>query len=411
MSMVIGTNVASLTAQRHLASSRNDMEQSMERLSSGKRINSAMDDAAGLSITHQLDSQISGLNQAARNANDGISLVQTAEGALEEVSNILNRMKELAVQASSDTYSAVDRDAMDLEYQALHAEITRISDETTFNGQSVVGGTTNVDIQIGHALDDSVNIVFQDMAAASLGTTSGAGASTNVTFSAINSHTTGAAGSVNQVATINFTDANLTADTESITITIAGTTYTQGYVTDTTTSASNPEHLAATLTALAGQVIADKANSGFNSVSVAQGTDTNTTDMILTATDQSATQISIGTASIISSTAASASGAISGQDLQDQANSEATITVVDNAILMVDAYRTTLGATANRLEFAVSNIMSRVENHSATRSRIEDADFAVESANLAKSQVLQQAGTAMLAQANASGQGVLSLLK
>ena len=410
MSMVIGTNVASLTAQRHLASSRNDMEQSMERLSSGKRINSAMDDAAGLSITHQLDSQISGLNQAARNANDGISLVQTAEGALEEVSNILNRMKELAVQASSDTYSAVDRDAMDLEYQALHAEITRISDETTFNGQSVVGGTTNVDIQIGHALDDSVNIVFQDMAAASLGTTSGTGASTNVTFSAINSHTTGSS-SVNQVATINFTAANLTADTESITITIAGTTYTQGYVTDTTTSAGDPEHLAATLTALAGQVIADKANSGFDSLSVATGTVTTTTDMILTATTQSTTQVATGNSTIISSTAASASGAISGQDLQDQANSEATITVVDNAILMVDAYRTTLGATANRLEFAVSNIMSRVENHSATRSRIEDADFAVESANLAKSQVLQQAGTAMLAQANASGQGVLSLLK
>ena len=408
MSMVIGTNVASLTAQRHLASSRNDMEQSMERLSSGKRINSAMDDAAGLSITHQLDSQISGLNQAARNANDGISLVQTAEGALEEVSNILNRMKELAVQASSDTYSAVDRDAMDLEYQALHAEITRISDETTFNGQSVVGGTTNVDIQIGHALDDSVNIVFQDMAAASLGTTSGAGATTSVVATATSSHTLGT-GSVKQVVEFNFTDANLTS-AHSIQVTIAGNTYTQGYITDTTTSAAAADHMAATLTALAGQVIADKTNSGFDSLSVAAGA-SGTTDMILTATTASTTQLATGNSTIISSTAASASGAISGQDLQDQANSEATITVVDNAILMVDAYRTTLGATANRLEFAVSNIMSRVENHSATRSRIEDADFAVESANLAKSQVLQQAGTAMLAQANASGQGVLSLLK
>ena len=408
MSMVIGTNVASLTAQRHLASSRNDMEQSMERLSSGKRINSAMDDAAGLSITHQLDSQISGLNQAARNANDGISLVQTAEGALEEVSNILNRMKELAVQASSDTYSAVDRDAMDLEYQALHAEITRISDETTFNGQSVVGGTTNVDIQIGHALDDSVNIVFQDMAAASLGTTSGAGATTSVVATASASHTLGTA-SANQDVTFNFTDANLSS-THSISVTIAGTTYTQGYVADTTGTPVARDHMEATLTALAGQVIADKTNSGFDSLSVAAGA-SGTTDMILTATTASTTQLATGNSTIISSTAASASGAISGQDLQDQANSEATITVVDNAILMVDSYRTTLGATANRLEFAVSNIMSRVENHSATRSRIEDADFAVESANLAKSQVLQQAGTAMLAQANASGQGVLSLLK
>jgi len=298
---------------------------------------------------------------------------------------------------------------MDLEYQALHAEITRISDQTTFNGQAVVGGTTNVDIQIGHAVDDSVNIVFQDMAAASIGTTSGAGATTSVVATASASHTLGTA-SANQDVTFNFTDSDLSS-THSIQVTIAGTTYTQGYITDTTTSAAARNHMEATLTALAGQVIADKANSGFDSLSVATGTVTTTTDMILTATTQSTTQVATGNSTIISSTAASASGAISGQDLQDQANSEATITVVDNAILMVDAYRTTLGATANRLEFAVSNIMSRVENHSATRSRIEDADFAVESANLAKSQVLQQAGTAMLAQANASGQGVLSLLK
>ena len=119
MSMVIGTNISSLTAQRNLTNSRNDMEQAMERLSSGNRINSAMDDAAGLSITHKLESKITGLNQGIRNANDGISMLQTAEGALEETSSILNRMKELATQASSGTYSSTDRDSMDLEFQAL----------------------------------------------------------------------------------------------------------------------------------------------------------------------------------------------------------------------------------------------------------------------------------------------------
>ena len=132
MSMVIGTNISSLTAQRHLTSSRADMEQSMERLASGKRINSSQDDAAGLAISHKLESKIAGLNQGIRNANDGVSMLQTAEGALEQTSEILNRMKELATQSSSGTYSTADRNSMDLEFQALLSEVTRISDTTDF---------------------------------------------------------------------------------------------------------------------------------------------------------------------------------------------------------------------------------------------------------------------------------------
>jgi flagellin len=269
MSMVIGTNVASLAAQRHLASSRADMETSMERLASGKRINSAMDDAAGQAVVHKLDAKISGLNQAVRNGNDGISLIKVAEGALEEISGILNRMKELSVQASNGTYATQDLAAMTAEFLAMYTEMTRITDATDFNGTAVIGGSANILIQVGDS-------------------------------------------------------------TANDTITIATT---------------------------------DSANTALN--------------------------VSLGTVALATS---------------------ANI-MIDSAIVVVDTQRGALGAVANSLEFAVSNLMNRSENQAAARSRIEDTDFAIESANLAKNQVLQQAGTAMLAQANASGQGVLSLLK
>jgi len=271
MSMVIGTNVASLSAQRHLANSRADMEVSMERLASGKRINSAQDDAAGLTVVHKLDAKITGLNQAVRNGNDGISMIKVAEGALEEISSILDRMKELTVQGANGTYASADRTAMSVEFVALYDEMTRITDATDFNGTKVIGTSATVNIQVGD---------------------------TNAASTAVVAFTT-----------------------------------------------------------------KDSANTAL-SVTITTAADANTANAL-----------------------------------------------VDTAIATVDTQRGTLGAVANRLENAVSNLMSRSENQAAARSRIEDTDFAVESANLAKNQVLQQAGTAMLAQANASGQGVLSLLK
>jgi flagellin len=290
MSMVINTNVASLASQRHLASSRAEMEQAMERLSSGKRINSAMDDAAGLTIAHSLDSKIAGLNQAVRNANDGIALVNLAEGAMEEVSSMLTRMKELATQAINGTYTDTDRDAIDAEYQALADEITRISDNTEFNGVSVIGASsgTTVDFQLGDTSTDKITVTLDNIDAKEL-----------------------------------FLDS-----------TIAGSANT---------------HAAGSATA--------------------------------------------------------------GSDLQTASHAAESLVKIDNAIATVDSYRSTLGAVANRMEHAASNLMSRVEHQTAARSRIQDADYAVESANLAKAQVLQQAGTAMLSQANASTQNVLSLLK
>jgi flagellin len=254
------------------------MEQAMERLSSGKRINSAMDDAAGLSISHSLDSKIAGLNQSVRNANDGVAMINLAEGALEEISSMLVRMKELATQGANGTYNTTtDLPAIGQEYDALVSEITRISDNTKFNGISVIGGTDSATFQLGDTASDNISLTFQDMDSTGLSLTATYAAATNTT-------------------------ANY----------------------DTPTAA---------------------------------------------------------------------------------------LTEIDAAIATVDSYRSELGATANRLDHAASNLMSRVEHQSAARSRIEDADYAIESANLAKAQVLQQAGTAMLSQANASTQNVLSLLK
>ena len=283
MPLVINTNTAAITAQRHLNESRLEMEKAMERLSSGKRINSAMDDAAGLTIAHSLDAKVSSLNMAARNANDGISLINLAEGALEEVTSMLIRMRSLAVQAMNGTYAQADRSNLNLEFVTLAEEITRISDNTFFNGISVIGASANVSFQVGHNSTDTISIVTKDMAAEAIG-------------------------------------------------------------------------------------------SGTPAFNVG----------------------SLSIASIGGTSSAFAAGSLA---------------VLDQALEDVDSYRASLGATANRLEHAAANLYTRVENQQAAKSRIEDADYAVESANLARAQILQQAGTAMLSQANASTQNVLELLK
>ena len=382
MSMVIGTNVASLSAQRHLATSRAEMETSMERLASGKRINSAMDDAAGLQIANKLDAKVTGLNQAVRNANDGISLIQTAEGALEEVSNILNRMKELAVQASNGTYATADLAAMNTEFVALATEITRISDETDFNGTVVTGATSTVQFQVGdsNSSTDQVSVVLQDMAATAIG-----GGAKTITTLAVHARGTVAASGAAEVSTQTLGTA--VADGGTLELTLEGTTYYQ----DFDTSAAN------TMTLMAAKI-------NENSAVTAAGTSA-TVITITGAANNDAIEQGVLTVT------ASASTKLDASTLTTVALANSSITSVDAALATVDSYRSVLGAASNTLNHSVNNLMNRSENQAAAQSRIEDTDYAVESANLAKSQVLQQAGTAMLAQANASGQSVLSLLK
>jgi len=483
MSMVIGTNVASLTAQRHLANSRADMETSMERLASGKRINSAMDDAAGLAITHKLESKITGLNQGIRNANDGISMLQTAEGALEQTSAILSRMKELASAASSSTYSSSDRDSLDLEFQALLTEISRISDTTDFNGTALLQTKGSATFVVGDTSSDTISVSLQAMDSKDLGIT-GSGVITETGAAAITTENGAAA---KQVGT--FTMAAVVATGEYLEMEVNGTTFKQAFSTDeattmtlladkinqgtdgltatrsaakvitltstengkawtssglaeytatvpineTGTTAITTENGAAakqagTFTMAAAVAAGEYLEMEVNGTTFKQAFDTSEevtmtllADQITNGTnDLTATRSAAKVITLTSTVngAAWTSGGLreytegtGASSLQTADSAAKAMGNIDSAIAKVDAYRSDLGAVSNRLDHTVSNLMNRVENQSAAKSRIEDADFAVESASLAKSQVLQQAGTAMLAQANASGQGVLSLLK
>jgi flagellin len=399
--MVIGTNVASLTAQRHLASSQNDLNTAMERLSSGNRINSAMDDAAGLAITHRLDSKITGLDQSVRNANDGISMLQVAEGALEEVTSMLTRMKELAVQAKNDSYSTTDRTALNTEFQALSSEINRISTKTDFNGTSLLGANATKVFQVGDAADDTISISLKNVGNTEIGSGSASSGTKQVQTYSLGAAITAAAGDK-----LEFTGAWTGAVKREATFSHADQTE------------------ASVLTALRDNILANDS-AHVESITISDRT------MVLTYKTASDTQIGAGalnqsdngvmTASTVAATTAgvSASGmaaASTGLDNAlisgaDNTNANTAIGIIDDALNDISTYRSDLGAVSNRLEHTINNLMSRSEHQSAARSRIEDTDFATESANLAKAQVLQQAGTAMLAQANASTQSVLSLLK
>ena len=290
MSLIINTNIASLNAQRNLSSSQSLLNRSMQRLSSGLRINSAKDDAAGLAISDRMTAQIRGLNQASRNAQDGISLAQTAEGAMQEITNMLQRMRELAVQSANDTNSPADRDALQAEFTQLSDEITRIADSTTFNGTQLLNNAvaTTLNFQVG-ANDGATDKIAVTLSTSMIATTLGVGSVDGAVVGALD---------------IGF------------------------------------DTLPATTTA----------------------------------------------------------------------NIDAAIVAIDAAITTVDGARATFGAVQSRFESTIANVMNISENLSAARSRIMDADIAMETANLTKANILQQAGASVLAQANQMPMIALSLL-
>ena len=373
MGMVIGTNVASLTAQRHLEASRGDMETAMERLASGQRINSAADDAAGMAIANKLEVKVMSLNQGIRNANDGISMIQVAEGGMEEIGNILGRMKELAVQASNGTYTAASLTTMDNEYQGLATEITRISQTTDFNGTALLSSATTTGIHVGDSANDSIILSFQDIRSAQLG------------FELISTGREGTTlfdGNFQTLVTLPIADT--VKATEVLRITVGGTEIIQAFVTDAAT----------TFDALAAQ-ISHQPSIGYSWDSIHVGRH----------------KIQIGGPVIVGTLEVMTSGVINATSIKDSDLARIAKISIDQALKQVDDYRADLGSLSKKLDHTVSNLMNRVGSQSTALSRIKDADYAVESANLAKAQVLQQAGTAMLAQANASGESVLQLLK
>lgn len=599
MPLVINTNVAALNSQRQLVKSGNDMSEAMERLSSGRRINTAADDAAGLAIANRQTSQIRGLNQAIRNANDGVSLIQTAEGALDETTNILQRMRELAIQSANGIYSDADRSTLDAEVQQLKAELDRISETTSFNGQKVLDGTLgDVELQIGSEANETVSFSVQASDIESLGGNTSAdvvGASVTNGLTVL-ADITGVATTgtnsliINDVNVGSLTSATLTdlsdyigainsalevgrAGAEvSAAVELNGSSVGAGELSDaagtfitialvdgeglTTTynisDTANLEELADKIDSVSGgnvkASIADDGklsllSEGSTSITITDATgasglkttaenfrlnitDTNASDgkdeisvqfgtgslgAIITTNDSMASELGLdaraksditsgivtGTAAVlegdlvingieigsITPTAASAAAltsaivaainetsaesgvvamtvnsdgtvgavvtsfalntldgseisidfagttatsallgiqetnissatgdSVAGIDISTADGAQDSIEVIDIALEQINASRSELGAVTNRLEFTMSNLMNVSENTAAARSRIVDADFAAETANLSRAQVLQQASQAMLAQANAQPQQVLQLL-
>ena len=383
MAAIINTNVVSLNAQRNLTSSQNALATSLQRLSSGLRINSAKDDAAGLAISERMSSQIRGLNQAARNANDGISMAQTAEGALGEIGNNLQRIRELAVQSRNASNSASDRQALNNEVQQLKSEIDRVSSSTSFNGIKLIDGSfTNQSFQVGANVGETITI----------------GGLVNAQSSALGS-TTSSSANVTGVAATAFTAitaGDLTVNGVSVgAVAAGGNAATQGAnIAAAINTVSSTTNVTATADA-AGKVTLNNI-SGSNTVVAFAGASATT-----------ATGLTAGTTAVTTATAAG----FKNLDISNTANADFAIAAMDSALSALNAGRADLGAYQNRFSSAISNVQTTSENLSASRSRIVDTDFAAETASLSRNQVLQQAGTAMLTQANAMPQSVLSLLR
>ena len=498
MPQVINTNISSLNAQRQLNRSQMDQQTAMERLSSGLRINSAKDDAAGLAIADRMTSQIRGMNQAVRNANDGISLAQVAEGALQESSNILQRIRELSVQSANDSNSANDRASLQKEVVQLQSELNRIANTTTFNGKKLLDGSfSGQQFQVGAFANETVDITVagatteilgnhrytNDDAAGNINAVSaagtskqsnnvgaqtltvsgssadtvtvGAGASAKTIADGVNaiSETTGVTASAISYAKLdnlgekgnisfqlygqntgsavtvsaNITDKddltalanaiNDNAGATGITATLTGDKKgvvlknTEGYdiaIEAFTTTAGTTKTIDMTGLQEDGSTLVGSAQTltgGGNDSATVGGNLILDSNIAFTVTSTDTT-ITAGT-----SAESSTLQKVAAIDISTQAGSNDALSIVDGALANISSNRASLGAIQNRFSSTISNLENVSQNVSAARSRIQDADFAQESANLARNQILQQAGLAMLTQANASSQNVLSLLR
>jgi flagellin len=488
MAQVINTNVASLNSQRNLDKSQGMLSTSLQRLSSGLRINSAKDDAAGLAISERFSSQIRGMDQARRNANDGISMAQTAEGALSSTGNILQRIRELAVQSANATNSASDRTALQQEVTQLSSELDRIAQTTEFNGQKLLDGTNSNVYQVGANANQTITSTTANFrtsaygnnrigasAAAATGdltansatnavtsnaavssrvvaggvTINGATGSANVAYAAGDSAKTFAANINAQTGTTGVTatartEFDLTAFTASASysINMSSNNTTEQAISFTVGSTLNGDGLSGAINAIneqsgktgvsaklnsagtgitlvndAGQNITITANVGSNTLTVggqatASGATAVGTGQVTLDSDRSFNVVASETASFFNAaTSASQLQKVEQVDVSTVAGANRTIAIVDGALQATNGQRAKFGALQSRFENTISNLQTAGENMSASRSRIRDADFASETSNLTKAQVLQQAGTAMLAQANALPQQVLSLLR
>ena len=488
MAMVINTNITSLNAQRNLSKSNNMLATSMQRLSTGLRINSAKDDAAGLAISERMTAQVRGLNQAIRNANDGISLAQTAEGAMQESTNILQRMRELAVQSANDTNSNSDRVNLQKEVAQLQQELNRIANNTTFNGKNILDGSfTSGKFQVGANANQTIEVSIGNMAATAMGSQSAnskthvgtaltaaadasagngvaagtltvngtssvdvtvnAGDAASDIASAVNAATgsTGvsatartevALGSLSAAGTVSFklstSNASGTVGSEQ-TISVA-----VGDVNDLTdlaaainqvsgstgvTATLSDDKASITLTNEAGDDInivdfthsTSGATMAVGGVALTDGGD----DSIVVGGQVSfespnsyvIEDATTGTTVMGAASTSSSLSSVADISIATQEGANAALAVIDQALQYVTDTRADLGAVQNRFQSTIANLGATAENLTAARSRIQDTDFAAETANMTRAQILQQAGVAMVSQANALPQTVLSLLR
>jgi flagellin len=402
----INTNVMSMNAQRNLMSSQGSLATSMQRLSSGLRVNSAKDDAAGLAIAERMNAQVKGLNVAARNANDGISLAQTAEGALGKVGDMLQRMRELSVQSANATNSEDDRKALQSEVKQLTDEIDRVSQQTSFNGKKVLDGSfTAASFQVGANAGDNITI----------------GSLTDTTADNLSSVIYGEETRVISAANITAMSDYDTDVTTGLTIAVGGATAVD----------LGELEAASSETARLGQVMEainrKTSETGVSAFLVDNEDGTYDVELLSSKLNAAGTApaavvfgagfTAAGTGLVVADGAAIAAASatdstgISNIDITTEKGAYIAMKKLDAALDDVNSARATLGAVQSRFENAVANIQIGVENLSASRGRIMDADFAKETAGLSRAQILQQAGTAMVAQANQAPQGVLSLLR
>jgi flagellin len=495
MAQVINTNVLSLNAQRNLTTSQSSLATALQRLSSGLRINSAKDDAAGLAISDRFTTQIRGLNQAVRNASDGISLAQTTESALGELTNNLQRIREIAVQSANASNSASDRAALDQEVQQRLAEVQRIATQTAFNGQKVLNGTFgNATFQVGANVGETITVgLSTSMLTTQIGKTAdyvggsaynstlaigqqgtGVGAAAlanNVTIAvgtgqAVNVGVSSPGTGAGQSATSAYAKATainaaniggLTATADTTLAMNYATTATNGYaltingiaVQAATTAALDGTQLATninanssatgviasfaagvmTLTAVDGRDIAVAQTATATEGLQAATVNNNTVNAAFTGAAGNATFTAVGSIRLTAADTITVAGAgvgaigyaatslalgnsaLNSASVTSVANANTTIGRVDAALTTVSSLRSALGAIQNRFESTIASLSAVSENLSASRSRILDADYAAETASLTRAQILQQAGTAILAQANSAPQSVLALLR
>lgn len=395
MPLSIQTNVASLTAQRSMLNTNQALETSFERLSTGKRVNSAVDDAAGLAIGKRMEARVSGLNQAIRNTNDGISMVQIAEGALDEATAILQRMRDLAVQSNNASMGTNEITYMQAEHDKLAEALDDVLGAAQFNGTALIGSSDSAKVlQIGAGTTDLLTVTIAGANANGLGVSSGA--------ISLGQSSGSATAEVVFVGTDTFT----AADSDTISITVGGQTF-RHTVDNSTQSVANVADLVTVLNGASilggastmGEFTADflvSATVGGILITAGDNGALSDTNVSLSATGS---PFSIGGVQVVT------------QGVDAVSGSTAAITAIDAALDEIAKDRASLGASQSQLESTVRNLANVAENTSAAVGRIMDTDYAAETANLTKAQILQQAATSILAQANAQPQAIMALLR